>query len=73
MLKFSWDKERIRPRPSLSPMASQDELIQQSERERQLAAARNASDRGKAGRLETQIINRAEIPETLRNVADRKR
>ncbi len=57
VLKFSWDKERIRPRPSLSPMASQDELIQQSERERQLAAARNASDRGKAGRLETQIIN----------------
>ena len=57
VVKFSWDKERIRPRPSLAPLASQDELIQQSRREQQLAAARNASNRPAANKLETQISN----------------
>ncbi len=57
ILKFSWNKERIRMRPSVSSLASQDELIQQARRQRQLAAARNAADQGTASRLETQIIN----------------
>ncbi len=57
VVKFSWDKERIRPRPSLAPLASQDELIQQSRREQQLAAARNASNKPAQARLETQISN----------------
>ena len=57
VLKCSWEKERIRPRPSLAPLASQDELVQQSQREQQLAAAKNAGDRGKVTKLETQISN----------------
>jgi len=57
VVKCSWNKERIRPRPSVASLASQDELIQQSQREQQLAAARNAGDRGKVARLETQITN----------------
>lgn len=57
VVKFSWDKERIRARPSAAPLASQDELIQQSRREQQLAAARNASNRPAEARLETQISN----------------
>lgn len=57
VLKFSWDKERIRPRPSLTSLASQDELIQQSQRQQQLAAAKNVGDRGKVAKLETQISN----------------
>ena len=57
VLKCSWEKERIRPRPSLAPLASQDELVQQSQREQQLAAAKNAGDRGKVAKLETQISN----------------
>jgi hypothetical protein len=57
VLKCSWQKERIRPRPSLAPLASQDELIQQSQREQQLAAAKNVGDRGKVAKLETQISN----------------
>lgn len=57
VVRFSWDKERIRPRPSLAPLASQDELIQQSRREQQLSAAKNAGDRGKVAKLETQISN----------------
>ncbi len=55
VLKVSWDKERIRPRASVSPLASQDELVQQSRRERDLAAARNAGDNGRANVIETQI------------------
>jgi len=31
-------QERIRPRPSLAPLAYQDELVQQSRREQQLGA-----------------------------------
>ena len=57
ILKCSWQKERIRPRPSLASLASQDELIQQSQREQQLAAAKNVGDRGKVAKLETQISN----------------
>jgi hypothetical protein len=57
VLKCSWYKERIRPRPSLATLASQDELVQQSQREQQLAAAKTAGDRGKVAKLETQISN----------------
>ncbi len=57
VLKCSWEKERIRPRPSLASLASQDELVQQSQREQQLAAAKNVGDRGKVAKLETQISN----------------
>ena len=57
VLKCSWEKERIRPRPSLASLASQDELVQQSQREQQLAAAKNAGDRGKVAKLESQISN----------------
>lgn len=57
VIKFSWEKERIRPRPSMATLASQDELIQQSRREQQLAAARNAQQKGTSSRLETQNVN----------------
>ena len=57
VVKFSWHKERIRPRPSLAPLASQDELVQQSRREQQLAAARNSANKPAATKLETQIRN----------------
>ncbi len=57
ILKYSWYKERIRPRPSLASLASQDELVAQSQREQQLAAAKTAGDRGKVAKLETQITN----------------
>jgi hypothetical protein len=57
VIKFSWDKERIRPIPSMAPLASQDELIQQSRREQQLAAARNAQAKTTTAKLETQISN----------------
>lgn len=60
VIKFSWDRERIRPRPSMAPLASQDELIQQSRREQQIATARNAQQKGAASRLETQNINHQE-------------
>jgi len=67
VIKFSWEKERIRPRPSVSPLASQDELIQQSRRERDLAAARNSADKGRAGQIETQIINHQEATAKARD------
>ncbi len=57
VVKFSWDKERIRPRPSMASLASQDELVQQSRREQQLAAARNTSNKPLENKLETQISN----------------
>jgi hypothetical protein len=57
VLKCGWEKERIRPRPSLVSLASADELVQQSQREQQLAAAKNVGDRGKVAKLETQISN----------------
>lgn len=69
VLKFSWDKERIRPRASVSPLASQDELIRQSQRERQLAAARNSSDKGAVTRIETQIGNHDEAIAKARQTA----
>ena len=57
VLGFSWTRERIRQRPSVLPLASHDELIRQSRSEAQLAAARNAANRGAEGRTETQIKN----------------
>jgi|SRR5215208_3108071 len=60
VIKFSWDKERIRPFPSMATLASQDELIQQSRREQQLATARNAQAKGTASRLESQNVNHQE-------------
>ena len=57
VLKCSWHKERIRPRPSVATLASQDELVQQSQRQQQLAIARNTNNRGRAGRIEDQISN----------------
>lgn len=57
VIRFGWDKERLRPIPSMAPLASQDELIQQSRREQQLATARNAQAKGATSRLETQITN----------------
>jgi len=69
VLKFSWDKERIRPRASVSSLASQDELIRQSQRERQLAAARNSSDKVAVTRIETQIGNQDEAIVKARQTA----
>lgn len=60
VIKFSWEKERIRPIPSMAPLASQDELIQQSRREQQMAVARNTQQKGTASRLETQNTNHQE-------------
>ena len=60
VIKFSWDKERIRPIPSMVPLASQDELIQQSRREQQIATARNAQQKGTTSRLESQNSNHQE-------------
>ena len=57
VIKFSWEKERIRPIPSMATLASQDELVQQSRREQQLSAARNAQQKGTSSRLETQMGN----------------
>jgi hypothetical protein len=57
VIKFSWEKERIRPTPSMATLASQDELIQQSRREQQLQTARNAQQKGASSRLETQMGN----------------
>jgi hypothetical protein len=60
VIKFSWDKERIRPTPSMAPLASQDELIQQSRREQQIATARNAQAKSATSRLESQNTNHQE-------------
>ncbi|HEY5883341.1 MAG TPA: hypothetical protein VIT88_01565 [Pyrinomonadaceae bacterium] len=57
VLKCGWHKERIRPRPSVATLASQEELVQQSQRQQQLAIARNTNNRGRAGRIEDQISN----------------
>jgi hypothetical protein len=54
VLKFSWEKETIRRRASMASIASQDELVQQSQRDRQLAAARNTNDRLVATRIERE-------------------
>lgn len=54
VLKQSWQKETIRRTASMASMASQDELIKQSQRDRQLAAARNSSDRLMTARLERE-------------------
>ena len=57
ILKLSWERERLTMNPSMAPLASADELVETSRRERQLAAARNSNDMGRAGRLETDTIN----------------
>ena len=54
VLKYSWEKETIKRRASMAAIASQDELVQQSQRERQLTAARNSSDRLVATRIERE-------------------
>lgn len=54
VLKFSWEKETIRRRASMASIASQDELVQQSQRDRQLAAARNNNDRLASTRIERE-------------------
>ena len=57
VLKCSWQKERIRPRASVAGLASQDELIQQSRRQQQLATARNTRNIGQTAKLESEITN----------------
>jgi len=69
ILSFSWTKERIRERPSMSSLASADELIRQSRRETQLAAARNSARKGEAGKLETQITNEEQALAKARQTA----
>ena len=54
VLKYSWERETIRRKASMASMASVDELVQQSQRERQLAAARNTNDRLVTTRIERE-------------------
>lgn len=54
VLKYSWQKETIQRKASMASMASVEELVQQSQRERQLAAARNTNDRLVATRIERE-------------------
>ena len=54
IVKYSWEKETIRRTASMASIASQDELVQQSQRDRQMAAARNTSDRLVATRIERE-------------------
>lgn len=54
VMKYSWERETIRRKASMASMASVDELVQQSQRERQLAAARNTNDRLVAARIERE-------------------
>ena len=54
VIKYSWEKETIRRRASMESLASQDELVQQSKRERQLAAARNSNDIMTTSRIERE-------------------
>ena len=60
VVQFSWEKQLISLPASTASLASQDQLIQQSKREQQLAAARNSSNKGAASSLETQINNQRE-------------
>lgn len=69
VLGFSWTKERIRQRPSMLPLASSEELIRQSRSEAQLAAARNAANRGAEARTETQIKNHEDATAKARQTA----
>ncbi len=69
VLNFNWTRERIRQRPSMLPLASPEELIRQSRSEAQLAAARNAANRGAAGRTETQIKNHEDATVKARQTA----
>lgn len=68
ILGHSWVKERIRQRPSASPLASQEELIKQSRLERQLAIARN-TDRGMATKVEGEIIRQEDANAKARQTA----
>lgn len=54
VLKYSWEKETIQRKASMAAIASVEELVQQSQRERQLAAARNTNDRMVAARIERE-------------------
>ena len=54
VIKYSWEKETIRRRASMESLASQDELVQQSKRDRQLAAARNSNDIMATSRIERE-------------------
>lgn len=54
VLKYSWERETIRRKASMASMASVEELVQQSQRDRQLAAARNTNDRLVATRIERE-------------------
>ena len=69
ILNFSWTKERIRPRPSVSSLASPEELIRQSRREGQLAAARNTANRGASSRIETEMTNEEKATAKARQTA----
>ena len=69
VLKVGWAKERIRQRPSMLPLVDSEELIRQSRREAQLAAARNAANTGAAARLETQIKNHEDATAKARQTA----
>jgi hypothetical protein len=51
------------------PFASPDELIRQSQREAQLAAARNSANKGAAGKIETQITNHEQATAKARQTA----
>jgi hypothetical protein len=69
ILSFSWTKERIRERPSMVTLASSDELIRQSRRDTQLAAARNSARKGEEGKLQTQITNDEQAVAKVRQTA----
>jgi hypothetical protein len=53
----------------MSSLASPEELVRQSQREAQLAAARNSANKGAAGRIETQKINEDEAMARARQTA----
>lgn len=54
VLKMRWERERLTMPGSFATFASAEELTATARRERQLAAARNAGDRGATARLETE-------------------
>ncbi len=55
VVKFRWERERVRERPSLVGFASPDELVRESHRQAQLAAARNTANKGAVSTVETQM------------------
>lgn len=56
VVKYSWERERLMSPSSVAPLMSQEELMQQSRRERQLAVARNSSNRAVATQIETETL-----------------